>query len=283
MKEILRKIIPKQKISRVSIFTVGAQKSGTSALHDYLIKHPNVMGGFKKEINFFHHPEKYEQGFKWYHQQYNKPLFFRAKKIFIDSTPGYLYSKNVAEKIYSYNPNAIIVILLREPISRAYSAWNMYRQFSNETDNQKILRVKRAISEHDQNNFLTFLRLKPFPSFDQYVSEELNNNKLLDTYPNVIKNGIYADQIKPYIDLFGLNKVLIFESNYFKNNRLKVTNIVLDAAKITNLELNNYDLKDIHARKYEKQINKTTEEKLRIFYQPHNERLFSLITQKFDW
>jgi hypothetical protein len=97
IKKIIKRFIPIQQV-KVSLFVVGAQKAGTSALHDYLIKHPSVIGGSKKELNFFNHLENYDQGTLWYHNQFKAPLFYKPKKIYIDSTPQYLSTTDVTQK-----------------------------------------------------------------------------------------------------------------------------------------------------------------------------------------
>jgi hypothetical protein len=282
MKKLLKKIIPKQ-ISKVSLFVVGAQKAGTSALHDYLIKHQNVIGGNKKEINFFNHPEKFNQGNSWYHKQFARPLFYKPKRVFLDSTPQYLSEEGVAKQIYSYNPDAKIVILLREPVSRAYSAWNMYKQFSELSAERKESLIKSHIPKYQVSNFESIINKTPFPSFDDYINKELIDGSLTNHYPQIIRRGIYVDQIKPYVDVFGLDNVLVFESNYFKTNKVKVTSKVLEAVGLSPLTVAPNDLKSVHSRSYENPMSKFTEDKLKVFYKPHNERLFNLINQKFNW
>jgi hypothetical protein len=282
IKKEINKYIPKQN-SKVSLFIVGAQKSGTSALHNYLLKHPDIIGGVKKEINFFNHPEKFEQGINWYHKQYSRPLFYKQKKIYLDSTPQYLSDDGVAKKIHNYNTNAKIIILLREPISRAYSAWNMYKQFSELPAERKESLLKSHIPHQQVPNFERLINRTPFYTFDEYVNKELNFGKLFDYYPNIIKRGIYKPQLKPYIDLFGFENVMIYESEYFKNNKLEVTNTILEKSFLDPLRIDTTNLKPVHSRVYESFINDETEEKLKDFYKPYNEELFQLINQKFDW
>jgi hypothetical protein len=282
MKADIKKIFPRNKV-KVSIFTIGTQKGGTSALHDYLIKHPKVIGGIKKELNFFSHPELYEKGDNWYHQQYKSTLFFKANSLYIDSTPQYLSTEGVAKKIYSYNPNAKIVVLLREPVSRAFSAWNMYKQFSEMKQEQKQSLIQTHVVEKNKDLFNKLINQNPFPSFDEYVDLEFFNGTLSNTFPNIIYRGLYVDQIKPYLDFFGPDNVLIFESDFFKKNKLEVTNLVLNAVGLSNLKLEKNQLKPVHSRTYNSTITSTAKETLKAFYKPHNDRLFNLIDQKFNW
>jgi hypothetical protein len=282
IKNFAKKILPKYSIN-VSLFIVGAQKSGTSALNNYLTKHPEVRCGNKKEINFFNHLEKYIEGKNWYHKQFESPVILKNKSLFIDATPQYLSDLDTAEKIYSYNPNALIIILLREPVSRAFSAWNMYRQFSNLNKYKKENVIKTHISNSEKDKFRMLINYEPFLSFSEFVDKELVNNEIFDFYPNIIKRGVYVEQVKPYIDLFGIENVLIYESEYFKKNKLKVTNEVLDKLSLEHLKIDISTLKPVHSRKYESSIDNNVKEKLSEFYKPYNDKLFELIDQKFDW
>ena len=281
-KSAIKRLLPNKKVN-VSLFIVGAQKAGTSALHNYLIKHPYIQGGVKKEINFFNHRDKLSKGVNWYHKQYSPVLFYKPKPIYIDSTPQYLNDINIAEKIHEYNPNSKIVILLREPVSRAFSAWNMYRQFSELNAEEKNKLIEHHVSLDLINKFRNLIDQSPFPSFDAFIERELTSSSSVDTYPSILKRGVYVDQVKAYLDTFGLDNVMIFESNYFKNNKVEVTNSILGFLGLSNLNLKENRLKPIHSRKYESPISMTAKEKLKEYYKPYNESLFTLINQKFDW
>lgn len=283
MRTLLKKYIPKDN-TKVKLFIVGAQKAGTTALNNYLIKHPKIIGGYKKEIGFFNHDKKYAKGISWYHEQHVRPPFYKSNKIYLDSTPGYLANKHAAKRISNYNSNSKIIILLRDPVYRAFSAWNMYKQFSELKQDNKDSLIKYFVDEMNQEKFRNLINKKPFFSFNQFIEKELDSkNKLLNSYPNILKMGLYADHLKLYYKLFGNENILIFESEYFKNNRLKVVNFILDDLGLNHLNIESQKLKLIHSRDYETKINPETEKRLRNFYKPYNEELFKLINKKFDW
>lgn len=282
LKSTIKKIIPKKRV-KVNLFIVGAQKAGTSALHNYLCQHPRVIGGKNKEINFFNHNKKYSKGTQWYHRQFKKPFFWEENKLYLDSTPQYLSEKDIAHKIYQYNPKAKIIILLRNPVSRAYSGWNMYRQFSQMTNTQKEKLLERHISYEKKEKFLELINLSPFPSFEYFIDNELNGNVIHDCYPNIVKRGIYYDQVKRYMDVYDLDNIEIIESDEFKNNKLHFTNKILKQNGLKIFQEDDSTLAPVHNRTYEKKINSRTKEKLEQFYKPYNEKLFELIDQRFNW
>ena len=208
LKQRAKLIIPRHKVSKVSLFIVGAQKAGTSALHNYLTKHEGVKGGTHKELNYFNHLEKYNKGVNWYHSKFTTNFFYQSKSILIDSTPQYLNDIEIARKIYDYNPKAKIVILLREPVSRAFSAWNMYKQFSELNNKKKEKLIQQHIPIKEAEKFRELIDNKPFPSFDSYIGSVLNNEELKkEDYFGIIDIGKYYEKVKAYIDQFGIENI----------------------------------------------------------------------------
>ncbi|WP_179351883.1 sulfotransferase domain-containing protein [Winogradskyella vidalii] len=283
LKQTIKRIIPKKKEAKVSLFLVGAQKAGTSALHNYLIKHKEIQGGVQKELNFFNYQENFEQGTTFYHSKFKPVLCYKHDPIRIDSTPQYLMDNEIAKKIHNYNPNSKIVILLREPTSRAFSAWNMYKQFSELNIENKKKLIANNISISNEKKFKKLIDSKPFISFDEFVDRELNNSETNGIYPNILRRGVYVDQVKAYLDCFGVNNVMVFESNYFRNNKVEVTNKILNALGLSGLQIKDDQLKDVHTRTYENSIKDDNQKRLIDFYKPYNEKLFKLINQRFDW
>jgi len=283
IKQAIKRILPKKKDIKISLFIVGAQKAGTSALHNYLIKHKEIQGGVQKELNFFNYKENFDQGTKFYHSKFKPVLFYKPDPIRIDSTPQYLMDNEIAKRIYAYNPNSKIVILLREPTSRAFSAWNMYKQFSELSIENKKQLIKDNVSISNTRHFKELINSKPFPSFDEFVEREINSNTKDGVFPNVLRRGLYADQVKAYIDCFGVNNVMVFESHYFRKHKIQVTNKILDVLQLSHLQIEDNQFKDVHVRTYEKPIKDSTKKRLIAYYKLHNEELFKLINQRFNW
>ena len=153
-----------------NFFVVGAAKAGTSSLENYLRKHPEIYISPIKEPHFFSediNPTDFRSNFrkrsslniKKYLSNYPLPpkhvayiedlpiyleLFREVKneKAIGELSTGYLYSKCAAEKIYKFNPDAKIIILLRQPVFRAFShylmnirdMWDYQRDFINSVE-----------------------------------------------------------------------------------------------------------------------------------------------------
>jgi predicted GIY-YIG superfamily endonuclease len=105
----------------------GAQKSGTTALHYFLKKHPQIALPDRQEMHFFDDEEVFSQqpvDYELLHQHFRTVA---KSAVSGEVTPSYLYWKPAMERIANYNPLIKLVILLRNPIDRAFAHWNMQR------------------------------------------------------------------------------------------------------------------------------------------------------------
>ena len=116
----------RHKIERLNFILAGAQKSGTTALHYFLSRHPDICMGDQQEIHFFDNDALFVSAvdYEQLHKHY-PPLV--PSMIAGDCTPSYLYHEPAAERICNYNPKIKLLVLLRNPVDRAFAHWNMQR------------------------------------------------------------------------------------------------------------------------------------------------------------
>jgi hypothetical protein len=124
--------------ARPNLFIVGAQKSGTSALAGWLGQHPQVCMSFPKEPGFLAFGSNgypYRDG--WGNvapasryvvtdERTYLELFSRAsarQHVIGEASTWYFALPGMAQKIHAYSPGAKIIVMLRNPVERAYSAW----------------------------------------------------------------------------------------------------------------------------------------------------------------
>jgi hypothetical protein len=178
----------------IDFFVIGAAKAGTSALHRYCVKHPEISGGIKKEIHFFDHytnflnlPVNYDN----YHNMFD---FTNNKKFYADFTPDYIYFEESAQLIWEYNRNAKIIAILRNPIDRAFSQWNMY----------------------------TEKKLEDIPFGDAIRNERLRTRAYLPNWHghySYIDRGFYSEQIRRYQRFFPKEQLLFIKYEDFKHDQ----------------------------------------------------------------
>lgn len=109
---------------------IGAQKSGTTSLFLMLSKHPQLFLPSRKEVQFFSSSMLYPKGLDWYAEK-----FFAAcpsDRLAGEVSPQYMYSTEIAQRVHKDLPGAKIIAILREPIDRAWSHYQMTRRREQE-------------------------------------------------------------------------------------------------------------------------------------------------------
>jgi hypothetical protein len=116
---------------RVAFLIAGVQKGGTTALFDYLGDEPGVSRAKVKELHFFD-----DEAQDWAAPDY---AAYHANFDAYDgrprgeATPIYVYWPNSLERIAAYNPAMKLIVVLRDPVARAWSHWKMEYARGSET------------------------------------------------------------------------------------------------------------------------------------------------------
>ncbi len=166
----------------VNFLIVGTQKGGTTALAHFLSEHPDICFAPSKEVHFFDYDRHYSLGIDYYHSFF--PNYTNQTAVG-EATPIYMYLPHVPERIYCYNPHMKLIVLLRNPIDRAYSQYQMELKrgwetlpfslaialeplrllFSSSVENERSAR--RVHSYCDRGNYVKQLKL-----LDRYFPKE---------------------------------------------------------------------------------------------------------------
>ena len=117
----------------IDFVVAGAQRSGTTSLDLEFRRHPAVaMPAARKELHFFDDDARFRDevvDYAPYHASFppRRPGELRG-----EATPSYMYWNPAAERIARYNPAMKVIVVLRNPIARAFSHWNKERQNGRE-------------------------------------------------------------------------------------------------------------------------------------------------------
>jgi hypothetical protein len=170
---------------KVDFVIGGTQKGGTSALDAFLRQHPEIcMPNDLKEVHFFDREEMFRASkpdYEKYHAHFQPASQHR---VIGEASPIYMYWNNAPSRIWSYNPQMKWILLLRNPVERAYSAWNMERQRDAEP-----LSFEDAIAQESER-----------------CREALPLQHRIFSYAD---RGFYAAQLRRLFNIFGTENCLI--------------------------------------------------------------------------
>ncbi len=183
----------RRKIERLDFILAGAQKSGTTALHYFLAKHPNITMGDQQEIHFFDDEAMFvaQVDYEQLHKHY--PLL-ASSTIAGDCTPSYIYHQSASERIWNYNPKIKLLVLLRNPVERAFAHWNMQR----------------------------FKGREPLDFFDAVKEEK---TRIASAQPDearrfaYVDRGFYAEQLERLFQFFPREQVKIVKFEEFREKQ----------------------------------------------------------------
>ena len=135
---------------KVSFLIAGTQKGGTTALSAYLARHPQIFIPAAKEVHFFDNDDYdwVQPDWSLYHQHFKTAL---AGQCWGEATPITMWWRPAIDRLWRYNRDIKILFILRNPITRAYSHWNMEYQRGVETLpfldalKQEVVRCRAAL------------------------------------------------------------------------------------------------------------------------------------------
>ena len=104
-----------------NLIIIGGLKCGTTSIHHYLGLHPEIHMSKPKELNFFVEELNWDLGLDWYRGRFDDRFAVRG-----ESSPHYTnlpYFEGVPERIHEHIPDAKLIYMVRDPISRILSHW----------------------------------------------------------------------------------------------------------------------------------------------------------------
>jgi len=239
---------------------LGAQKSGTSSLHSYLTQHRGVTAPLRKEVHFF--DLNYARGERWY-----RAHFGRAGEpgLNLDSSPYYLFHPAVPQRLRATLPAAKLIVLLRDPVRRAYSHYWHERDKGRES-----LSFEDAIDAEPGRIDAVHSRL----------AEGTLDRSHEHQHFSYLARGRYAEQLERWFAVFPREHFLILRFEDLVKDPLAVLNQALAFVGLSPAE--RVDLEARNTRRYPP-ITETTAARLREYFGPWNRRLEALLDRPMGW
>jgi len=256
------RIITFEKRALPNFLIIGTQKGGTTSLYRYLATHPKIKPNYVvKELSFF--DEYFQRGLPWYKSH------FPIKKdgnLYFEGTTHYLFNPNAPKRVWGVLPNITIIVLLRDPVYRAFSSYQHQVRagreklsFDEAIKNEKI----RLAGEEEK-----IINDKDYFSFNfQHFS--------------YMSRGIYHKQISNWFNFFPRDQFLFMKSEDFYKNTQENLEKICNFLEVNPIEFN--VKRKFNSVRYDENISKDTLSYLRNYFHKPNIKLSKMIGEDFNW
>lgn len=170
-----------------NFYAVGGVKAGSTFLYKHLKRHPEVFLPTEKELMFFQPERSDSTSLEEYRALYADGAGYKARG---EITPHYLVDPNVPGRIREVEPEAKIIIVLRDPVDRAYSHyWNERRYYwDSRSFREAVRRYENESADEERRQSMPELRWRS---------------------QNYVEEGFYYEAVRRYFDAFGREQVLV--------------------------------------------------------------------------
>ena len=195
-----------------SFLILGAQRSGTTSLYRYLAQHPRIFPALRKEVHYFDF--QYDKGRRWYLAHFPTATSrFRGngRPVTGEATPYYLVHPLAPQRVWEFNPAMKLIVILRDPVERAFSHYNHEVRRGVET-----LDFRDAVDAEPERLSGADGLLRRAPHYYSYSHHHFS----------YFDRGRYAHHLQAWLDRFPLRQLLILKSDEMFLDANRVANEV---------------------------------------------------------
>lgn len=253
---------------------IGTKRGGTTSLWRYLIQHPLVPRLFPawntKTSHYFE--DNWSRGEAWYRSHFptvrQRAALERRhggpSKVG-EAAPLYMFHPLAAGRVAELMPRARMIVLLRDPVQRAYSHWKERR-----TEGREPLDFAAALAAEESRTAGERERLIADPG---YVSE------VFDWY-SYRARGRYLEHLEPWLTRFDRSQLLFVASETLYREPAATYGRILNFIGLPPHELPAYD---VFNDRPSKGMDETIRAELADYYKPHNAALEERLGMTFNW
>ncbi|MBA3525011.1 MAG: sulfotransferase domain-containing protein [Geodermatophilaceae bacterium] len=250
---------------------VGAQRSGTTSMYRTLNQHPAVLKAvLHKGVHYF--DENYGRGLNWYRAHF--PLEATARRVYaeigvraqtFESSPYYMVHPLAPTRIAADLPGVKLLVLLRDPVERAYSAYahELARGFETESFERALaLEPERLLGQSE--------RLASDP---RARSREHQHNAY-------VTRGQYVDHLEVLADVFGRERIHVVDSQAFFEQPEDSYGHVLEFLGLPHLGRPRFEQHNARPRS---PLPDPLRRKLEAHFEPYDQRLSEWLSARPSW
>ncbi|CAI9723640.1 heparan sulfate N-deacetylase N-sulfotransferase [Octopus vulgaris] len=180
------------------LIVIGPQKTGTTAIYTFLNMHPSIRSNVKQpvifeELHFFSSDQYYNKGLDWYMNAFKLDNPNQTDIVFFEKTAAYFDNPMAPMRIASLIPDVKLVLILLDPIKRAYSWYQHARAHQNPAS----------------LNY-TFYEIITAGEGSHKIQRDLRNRCL--------NPSLYAQHLERWLDYFHPSQLLILDGQEIKEN-----------------------------------------------------------------
>ena len=242
------RVSDKRRIGMLPYFIiVGTQKGGTSLLYRLLVRHPLVEPAATKELHFF--DNNFSEGLSWYKRYFPQSKRIEDRKtVSGEATPSYLFDPLVPERMAKTVPDARLIALLRNPVERAYSQYQM--------------QLRRGYEAR---------------SFGEAIQQEMAGKRGRAEY---LARGRYAEQLERFEHFAHRDRLLVMKTEDFFSRRWDIFGRALEFLGLPPLEP--FDVPPSNKSTY-LPMDPDTRNRLEAYFEPYNQKLYEHLGVDFGW
>ncbi len=247
-----------------SVLIIGAQKGGTTSLFNYLVRHPDVLPPFGKEIHYF--DLHYARGVQWYRGRFPYGYRLRGGVLTLDASPYYLVHPHAPERAARLLPDTKLIALLRNPVDRAFSHYQHEVRGGRET-----LSFGEAIEKEPERLAGEEERLRADPGYYSF-----NHHRHSYT-----RRGHYVEQLRHWVEHFPRSRLLVLQSERLFRDPAAATGAVQEFLGLRPHRGGPYQA--FLQGKYRREMSPELRQRLVAYFEPHNRELYQWLGEEFDW
>ena len=251
---------------------IGGKKCGTTFLYHLLGQHPLVQPAASKELHFF--DALFDEGAEWYRQCFPAPRWEDGRRTITGEASPYIAHRYAPERMAQVVPGARLIALLRNPVERAYSDYQMVARKDRE---HKTFEEAIGLEEPTEAG-------KARPLGKEGDASEGEDRAVLDEDSEYLSRGVYVDQLVRWSEFFSKEQMLVLKSEDFFEHPQETLRVVLEFLGLPEWEPEAEELMGgkRNEGRYE-EMDPATRRRLEEYFEPHNQRLYDYLGTDFGW
>ena len=250
---------------------VGGQRCGTNSLYEYLAAHPRIGRALPiQEVHFF--DLNFHKGPRWYRGHFPVRLERPSGKatpppgrITGECSPYYMFHPLAPHRIAATLPNAKIIILLRNPVDRAYSHFQHERSRGVES-----LSFEEALNREQER----------LAGEEDRIREDLGYESFNHQHFSYLARGRYVEQIETFFSLFPRKQILVLISEHLFSNPAAAH---IESLRFLGLPTQSFPNYAKHNQGRYDNLDTSLRKRMMDYFSEYNDRLYRMLEMDFGW